>query len=59
MPKNFDEWILAGPPLAPDALNDGKAGFPEQHNLYTEPGSIALYRPTGEFPDGTIMFNEL
>jgi hypothetical protein len=37
--KNFHEWIYVGSPLTANALNDGKAGFPEYHNVYMEPGS--------------------
>jgi hypothetical protein len=59
LPKNFHEWIYVGSPLTPNALNDGKANFPEYHNVYIEPGSYALYKKTGTFPEGTIMFKEL
>jgi hypothetical protein len=40
-------------------LNNGKAAFPEFHNVYIEPGSYAIYRQTGVFPEGTMMFKEL
>jgi hypothetical protein len=61
LPKNsiWREWVFVGAPLTPNALNDGKAGFPEYHNVYMEPGSYEIYKKTGEFPDGTIMFKEL
>jgi Cytochrome P460 len=59
LPKNWRSWVYVGSPLTPDALNGGKAGFPEYHNVYIEPGSYELYKKTGEFPDGTIMFKEL
>lgn len=59
LPKNFNEWVYVGSPLTPDALNNGKAGFPEYHNVYIEPGSYAIYKKTGSFPEGTIMFKEL
>jgi len=59
LPKNFNEWIYVGSPLTPDALNDGKAGFPEYHNVYIEPGAYAIYKQTNQFPEGTIMFKEL
>ena len=36
-----------------------KEGFPEYHNVYIEPGSYEIYKKTGEFPDGTILFKEL
>ena len=44
LPKNFHEWVYVGSPLTPNALNGGKAGFPEFHNVYIEPGS-GLSRP--------------
>ncbi len=39
LPKNFSEWIYVGSPTTPHGLNGGKAGFPEFHNVYIEPGS--------------------
>src|SRR5262245_42703906 len=59
LPKNFRTWVYVGSPLTPDALNGGKSGFPEYHNVYIEPGSYEIYKKTGEFPEGTIMFKEL
>jgi hypothetical protein len=59
LPKNFHEWIFVGSPLTPNALNDGKANFPEYHNVYIEPGSYRIYQKTGVFPEGTIFFKEL
>ena len=59
LPKNFSEWVFVGSPLTPNALNDGKANFPEFHNVYIEPGSYEIYKKTGEFPEGTIFFKEL
>lgn len=59
LPKNFEKWVYVGSPLTPDALNNGKANFPEFHNVYIEPVSYAIYKKTGIFPEGTIMFKEL
>ena len=61
LPPNsmWREWVYVGSPLTPNALNDGHAGFPEYHNVYIEPGSYAIYKKTGVFPDGTIFFKEL
>src|SRR5215471_15092277 len=59
LPKGFHEWVYVGSPLTPNALNNGKAGFPEFHNVYIEPGSYEIYKKTGEFPEGTIFFKEL
>ncbi len=52
LPKNFHTWVFVGAPLTPNALNGGKANFPEFHNVYMEPGSYAIYKRTGEFPKG-------
>ena len=59
LPKNFHEWVYLGSPLTPNALNGGKANFPEFHNVYIAPGAYAIYQRTGEFPEGTILFKEL
>ena len=59
LPKNYHEWIYVGSPLTPNALNGGKANFPEFHNVYIEPGSYEIYKKTGEFPEETIFFKEL
>ncbi|MBX9882878.1 MAG: cytochrome P460 family protein [Sphingomonas sp.] len=57
--KDFTSWVCVGLPLTSDALNNGKAAFPEFHNVYIEPSAYRIYRKTGVFPDGTIMFKEL
>jgi hypothetical protein len=59
LPKGFNEWVYVGSPLTPNALNNGKANFPEYHNVYIEPGSYEIYQKTHVFPEGTIMFKEL
>ena len=61
LPKNniWREWVFVGEPLTPNALNGGKANFPEYHNVYIEPGSYAIYKKTGVFPEGTIFVKEL
>jgi hypothetical protein len=59
LPKGWRTWVFIGAPLTPNALNNGQASFPEFHNVYIEPGSYAIYKKTGEFPEGTIFFKEL
>jgi hypothetical protein len=59
LPKNFERWIYVGSPLTPNDLNDGKANFPEFHNVYMEPCSYDEYKRTNVFPEGTIFFKEL
>lgn len=56
-PNNiWREWLYVGSPLTPNALNGGKAGFPEYHNVYIQPWAYEVYQKTNQFPDGTIMF---
>jgi hypothetical protein len=59
LPKNWRQWVFVGSPLTPNALNGGKANFPEYHNVYIEPGSYEIYKKTQKFPEGTIFFKEL
>jgi hypothetical protein len=59
LPKGFHNWIYVGSPLTPNALNDGKANFPEYHNVYIERGSYEIYKKTNVFPEGTIFVKEL
>jgi hypothetical protein len=59
-PNNiWRDWVFVGSPLTPNALNGGKAGFPEYHNVYIQPWAYATYKKTNEFSEGTIMFKEL
>ena len=32
-PFSFRKWVYVGTPLTPNDLNDGKANFPEFHNV--------------------------
>lgn len=59
LPTGYREWIYLGSPLTPNALNGGKAGFPEYHNVYMHPTAYKMYKETGEFPEGTILLKEL
>lgn len=59
-PNNiWREWVYVGSPLTPNALNGGKASFPEYHNVYIQPWAYAVYKRTNQFPDGTILCKEL
>ena len=58
-PTGYREWVFVGTPLTPNDLNDGKAAFPEHHNVYIDPGSWAHWKETGKFRDGTILMKEL
>ena len=39
-PKDFREMVFIGAPLTPHGLNEGKANFPEFHNVYTQPAAF-------------------
>ncbi len=58
-PTGYREWTYIGTPLTPNDMNDGKAAFPEFHNVYISPNAWAAYRRTGEFPEGTVLVKEL
>lgn len=58
-PTGYREWIYIGAPLTPDELNNGKAAFPEFHNVYIDPVSWEHWKTTGEFRDGTVIIKEL
>ncbi len=58
-PVGYREWIYVGTPVTPNDLNDGKAAFPEHHNVYIDPGSWAHWKKTGNFREGTILIKEL
>lgn len=58
-PTGYREWVYVGTPLTPNELNDGKAAFPEFHNVYIDPESWSHYKKTGEFRDGTVIMKEL
>jgi len=58
-PDDHREWIFAGAPVTPNDMNDGKAAFPEFHNVYIDPPSFSSYKKTGVFPEGTVILKEL
>jgi len=58
-PTGYREWIFLGAPVTPNDMNDGKAAFPEFHNVYLDPSSWAYWKKHGEFRDGTIITKEL
>ncbi len=58
--QNFrEDWAYLGVPLTPNSLNNGEAGFPEFHTVYTQYGAFNAYRATDEWPEGTMMLKEL
>lgn len=59
LPQGFRRWVFIGSPLTPHGLNDGKAGFPEFHNVYVEPAAYDHYVQHGAWPEGTMLVKEL
>lgn len=59
LPSGFREWVFVGAPLTPNALNNGKASFPEYHHVYIEKKNVDAYLKTGDFPEGTVIIKEL
>lgn len=58
-PTGYREWVFIGAPLTPNDMNNGKAAFPEFHNVYIDPTSWENWKKTGEFSDGTVIVKEL
>ncbi len=58
-PSGYREWIFIGAPLTPNDMNNGKAAFPEFHNVYIDPVSWEYWKKTGDFRDGTVIVKEL
>ncbi|RZN83355.1 MAG: hypothetical protein EVB11_05215 [Winogradskyella sp.] len=58
-PTGYRSWVYVGTPVTPNDLNNGKAAFPEMHNVYIDPASYDHYKNTGEFKEGTIIMKEL
>jgi predicted small secreted protein len=58
-PQDYRTWVYVGTPVTPNDMNDGKAAFPELHNVYIDPMSYEHYKKTGTWRDGTILIKEL
>ena len=58
-PTGYREWIYVGTPVTPNDMNNGKAAFPEHHNVYIDPNSWKVWKQTGEFREGTIIMLSL
>jgi len=58
-PTNYREWVYVGTPVTPNDMNNGKAAFPEFHNVYIDPKSWSYWKKNGEFREGTILIKEL
>ncbi|NER12608.1 hypothetical protein GWK08_04090 [Leptobacterium flavescens] len=58
-PTDYRSWVYVGSPLTPNDLNNGKAAFPEFHNVYIDPVSYEHWKEKGEWREGTILVKEL
>jgi hypothetical protein len=58
-PTGYREWVYVGTPVTPNDMNDGKAAFPEFHNVYIDPESWAYWKENGAFREETILVKEL
>ena len=58
-PTDYRSWIYVGTPVTPNDMNNGKAAFPEHHNVYIDRDSYQHYLSTGEWREGTILVKEL
>ncbi len=58
-PQDYRTWVYVGTPVTPNDMNNGKAAFPELHNVYIDPMSYSFWKKTGTWRDGTILIKEL
>lgn len=58
-PTGYRKWVFVGAPVTPHDMNDGKASFPEFHNVYIDTHSYDEYVQTGKYRDGTVIVKEL
>jgi cytochrome c553 len=58
-PTDYRRWVYVGTPVTPNDMNNGKAAFPEHHNVYIHPSSYDHYLETGKWEEGTILVKEL
>lgn len=58
-PTDYRSWVFVGSPVTPNDMNNGKAAFPEFHNVYIDPASYRHYIETGKWREGTILVKEL
>lgn len=58
IPKDFRNWRFLGTwGVATD--EDDQVGSKSFHNVYTRPETVAAFRSTGKFPDGSVLVKEL
>jgi hypothetical protein len=59
LPVGYRKWVYLGSPVTPQGLNDGKAAFPEFHNVYIPLPVLEQFKKSGEYPEGSIVVKEL
>lgn len=59
LPADWRTWVFAGTSITPNEMNDGKALFPEFHNIYTSPETYEAAKRTGKLPEGAMVAKEL
>lgn len=58
-PENYREWMYIGTALTPHDKNNGKAAFPEFHNVYITRTGWDWWKKSGKFAEGTVIVKEL
>jgi len=58
-PTDYRKWVYVGTPTTPNDMNNGKAAFPEFHNVYIDPESYKEWKANGTWREGTILVKEL
>ena len=58
-PQDYRTWVYVGTPVTPNDMNNGKAAFPEFHNVYIDPVSYDYWKENGSWREGTILVKEL
>jgi Cytochrome P460 len=58
LPSGFRQWVFIGGPLTPNGLNNGKAPFPEFHDVYIQQANLRFYQAHGSFPEGTVIVKQ-
>lgn len=58
-PQDYRTWVYVGSPITPNDMNNGKAAFPEFHNVYIDPESYDHWKENGAWREGTILVKEL
>lgn len=58
-PNGCRRWVFIGSSVTPNDMNNGRAVFPEFHNVYIDPQTVEHYAATGRCPQGAVLVKEL